>query len=468
MKKRIICLILSILMIVPIININIYACDEDQTNTYIAQLLLGNQSYSKSSNKNLKILENALYLCSEQADKKGQSNLEYLKKNNVSGIPSLDKININNSQLYKCSHNSWNYEARNTNSEQKYRKKILQNAVNKVFNFGIFDNKKSESMAALLYYFHILSDYLADDPSSTNIFVENKEIPSYSGEATININGGSPSITTEQKSNTESEIQYSGLDEYNRAGAVYGVASKDTTDLVEARLDISRILPTGWVQNNYPTVIKTTNVYNRCHLFAHMLGGADKAMNLITGTRYLNETMLIKENEVMNYIKTTGNHVFYRSTPIYQDENDVASGVQLEAYSIEDNGEGICFNVYCYNVQPGIAINYENGKNKLSDKLFQNEKVIPFAISNVSDNNPDLINEINKQLNILFEDQTSKKTYKSMMSAIKMIYSDVKELENTTDNYLTIKENQYKYFNTLKTYLPKLLNNESFFKKAFQ
>ncbi len=458
-------------MLFPKINVEIYACDEEQTNTYIAQLLLGSSASSKSSNTNLKILENALYLCSEQADKNGEKNLNYLIKNKASSISSLDDINIKNSYLDECSHKKWNYESSKVKEQQTNRKKILKSAVNKVFDFGLFSNvfntEKSESMSALLYYFHILSDYLADDPSSTNVIAGNKEIPSYSGKATVEINGGIPSFTSEQKTNTEAEIYYTGLDEYNRAGAVYGVTGKDKTDLVEARADINKINPTGWNQHNYSSLIKTSQVYNRCHLFAHVLGGADKVVNLITGTRYLNESMLVKETEVMNYIKTTENHVYYRATPFYQGENKVASGVQLEAYSIEDNGKGICFNVYCYNVQPGVSIDYETGSNKQVDKLFQNRKAIQFASSKYSADNPDLIYAINSQLEILLEDQSSKKTYKKMMNEIDSIDNEVRKLESNTDNYQKIKECQYQYFNILKTYLPTLLKKESFFKSAF-
>ena len=106
-------------------------------------------------------------------------------------------------------------------------------------------------------------------------------------------------------------------------------------------------------------------VYNRCHLIGFQLTGENaNARNLITGTRYLNvEGMLPFENAVAEYIEDTGNHVLYRVTPIYDDYNLVASGVQMEAYSVEDDGEGICFDVYCYNVQPGVEIDYATGEN---------------------------------------------------------------------------------------------------------
>lgn len=130
----------------------------------------------------------------------------------------------------------------------------------------------------------------------------------------------------------------------------------------EERQSISSIKPTGWVQAQYDC-ISGTWLYNRCHLIGWQLSAENaNKCNLLTGTKYLNiNGMLPFENMVADYIKETGNHVAYRITPIYDGNNLLASGVQMEAYSVEDNGEGICFNVYCYNVQPEITINYTTG-----------------------------------------------------------------------------------------------------------
>ena len=108
--------------------------------------------------------------------------------------------------------------------------------------------------------------------------------------------------------------------------------------------------------------------------------------------------MLPFEEKVTSYIRKTGNHVLYRVTPVYKGSNKLASGVQMEAYSVEDAGNGICFNVYCYNVQPGVEINYANGENQLADDTFGKEKVLPFAVYNASEQNPDLILEMTKPM----------------------------------------------------------------------
>ena len=130
----------------------------------------------------------------------------------------------------------------------------------------------------------------------------------------------------------------------------------------EKRGDISNVKPTGWKQKKY----NGEYLYNRCHLIGYQLSDEnDNELNLITGTRYFNVTgMLPFENKVAEYIKENeNNHVLYRVTPVFEGENFLASGVEIEAYSVEDNGKGICFNVYVYNIQPGITINYLTGES---------------------------------------------------------------------------------------------------------
>ena len=133
----------------------------------------------------------------------------------------------------------------------------------------------------------------------------------------------------------------------------------------DEREGISNIEPSGWINKEYDNV-DGGYLYNRCHLIGYQLSNENaNEKNLITGTRYMNtEGMLPFENEVADYIKETSNHVLYRVTPIFEGDNLVASGVQIEAKSVEDNGEGICFNVYCYNVQPGITIDYKTGESE--------------------------------------------------------------------------------------------------------
>ena len=132
----------------------------------------------------------------------------------------------------------------------------------------------------------------------------------------------------------------------------------------ETRGSISSIKPSGWIQAKY-NGISGGYLWNRCHLIGWQLSAENaNRKNLITGTRYMNiEGMLPFENMVADYIKETNHHVAYRVTPIFEGNNLVCSGVQIEAYSVEDNGEGICFNVYCYNVQPGITIDYATGNS---------------------------------------------------------------------------------------------------------
>ena len=135
----------------------------------------------------------------------------------------------------------------------------------------------------------------------------------------------------------------------------------------DERGNISDIEPSGWINKEYDN-IEGGYLYNRCHLIGYQLSNENaNEKNLITGTRYMNtEGMLPFENKVAEYIKETNNHVLYRVTPIFEGNNLVASGVQMEAQSVEDNGKGICFNVYCYNVQPGIIIDYATGESKES------------------------------------------------------------------------------------------------------
>ena len=160
---------------------------------------------------------------------------------------------------------------------------------------------------------------------------------------------------------TEAFEHYSDLDALGRVGKAEAMIGKETMPTT-GRESIGMIKPTGWQTVKYDN-IDGKYLYNRCHLIGWQLSAENKnEKNLFTGTRYLNvKGMLPFENQVANYIKTTGNHVLYRVTPIFEGENLVANVVQMEAKSVEDNGKGICFNIYAYNVQPGITINYANG-----------------------------------------------------------------------------------------------------------
>ena len=189
------------------------------------------------------------------------------------------------------------------------------------------------------------------------------EIPEYSGQIYVKINNGKPYFTEEDYT-TESFEKYSDLDEKGRCGVAYANIGKEIMPPDgDQRGDISSIKPTGWVQRKY----NGEYLYNRCHLIGHQLSDEDaNELNLITGTRYFNVNgMLPFENKVADYIeKHKSNHVLYRVTPIFKGNNKLASGVEIEAYSVEDRGKEICFNVYVYNVQPGITINYETGESE--------------------------------------------------------------------------------------------------------
>ena len=188
-------------------------------------------------------------------------------------------------------------------------------------------------------------------------------IPEYSGEAYVAINGNEPDFE-EKDLTTESYEFYSELDHLGRCGVTVACLGQDLMP-TEDRESISHVKPSGWVQGQYDFV-DGKSLYNRCHLIGFQLAGENaNEKNLITGTRYMNTIgMLPFENMVADYIKETDNHVMYRVTPIYDGDNLVASGVQMEGYSVEDEGDGIYFNVYVYNVQPGVEINYATGENQ--------------------------------------------------------------------------------------------------------
>lgn len=190
-------------------------------------------------------------------------------------------------------------------------------------------------------------------------------IDNYTGEAYIEINGNKPYFTEDEKKSTEPFESYSKLDDLGRCGVAYANVCPDIMPS-EPRGDIGDIRPSGWHTAKYSDVIEDRYLYNRSHLIAYSLAGENaNEKNLITGTRYLNqETMQIFELQVLNYVRATENHVLYRVTPLFEGDNLVASGVEMEAWSVEDDGEGICFNVFCYNVQPYILIDYATGESE--------------------------------------------------------------------------------------------------------
>lgn len=189
------------------------------------------------------------------------------------------------------------------------------------------------------------------------------EIPAYAGVPYIVIDDNAPEYSISSEASITCYMNFSELDDLGRAGEAVAILGQETMPK-EERGAIGQIKPTGWHTVKYDC-IPDLYLYNRCHLIGYQLSGENaNEKNLITGTRYMNvEGMLPFENMAADYIEETGNHIYYRVAPVYEGENLVASGVIMEAYSIEDAGAGLCFDVYVYNVQPGIVIDYATGES---------------------------------------------------------------------------------------------------------
>lgn len=205
-------------------------------------------------------------------------------------------------------------------------------------------------------------DSILDNNNETVSTISVEDIPDYQGTSYVEINNNEPFFTQEEKTNLDAFENYSELDELGRCGVAYANVCRELMP-TKPREEIGDIRPTGWHTVKYNDIIDGNYLYNRCHLIGYQLTGENaNADNLITGTRYLNiNGMLPFENMIYEYLEANDNHVLYRVTPIFEGDNLVAGGVLLEGYSVEDSGLGICFNVYCYNVQPGIHIDYATG-----------------------------------------------------------------------------------------------------------
>lgn len=211
--------------------------------------------------------------------------------------------------------------------------------------------------------------HLKNDIQDTKECISLEDIPEYSGEPYVEINGNEPEFPDDDSGN-ESFETYSELDSLGRCGVAYASVGTDLMPTGE-REKISQVKPTGWHTVKYEHV-DGKYLYNRCHLIGYQLSGENaNEKNLITGTRYMNvEGMLPFENMVADYVKETDCHVLYRVTPVFKGDNLLANGVQMEAYSVEDEGESVSFNVFVYNVQPGVSIDYATGDNAKEDKDF--------------------------------------------------------------------------------------------------
>ena len=242
-----------------------------------------------------------------------------------------------------------------------------------VKRYGIRRRMATVTMALLVSFSAIFcsacmdpSESVVETQAATKAF-SLQDVPKYNGEPSVLVNDNKPYFTAKEKKNTKAFESYHKLDKLGRCGVAYANVCPELMP-TEERGAIGSVKPSGWHTVKYNGLVDGNYLYNRCHLIAYCLTAENaNKKNLITGTRYMNtEGMLPYEIEVAQYVEKTGNHVLYRVTPVFKDKNLVANGVLMEAYSVEDEGKGISFCVYCYNVQPGITINYKTGDSKLS------------------------------------------------------------------------------------------------------
>lgn len=201
-----------------------------------------------------------------------------------------------------------------------------------------------------------------------DVLISPEELPDYAGKASVEIHGNVPGFK-EEDNTTEPFVKLSEQDELGRCGAAEGCFGPETL-AEEERGSIGHIKPSGWHTVKYPDVIEDVYLYNRCHLLMYKLSGIlDDERNLITGTRYMNTVgQLPYEEQALRYVESTSNHILYRVTPLYEGDNLLASGVLMEARSVEDDGEGLSYCVYCYNVQPGIILDYATGESRREER----------------------------------------------------------------------------------------------------
>ena len=215
-----------------------------------------------------------------------------------------------------------------------------------------------------------------DEEHETALFYDSSgfltDVPEWGGYAFTYINGNKPDFTADEIWTVTQE----SLDRLGRCGAANSCIGQDGMP-TEPRGDISSVEPSGWHTDRYDFV-EGEMLFNRCHLIGHQLSGDDAIpRNLITGTSYLNrDGMLQFENAIASYVRETDNHVMYRVVPIFAGEELIARGVHMEAISVEDDGAGLAFNVFCYNVQPGVDIDYKTGDNKLSEDTVMLEEYL--------------------------------------------------------------------------------------------
>lgn len=249
---------------------------------------------------------------------------------------------------------------------KSYKTSIFAVVIAAVLSVAMCGCASSETAANSDNYANTNAEELTiPDPSGVTSQVSLDDIPEYSGQPYAEINGNVPNFTEEELASDTFE-SYKDLDTFGRCTQAFALVGPETLP-TEKRGSISNVHPSGWHTDRY-SFVDGAVLYNRCHLIAYSLTAENaNECNLITGTRYMNiEGMNPFEIQIADYVKDTGNHVLYRVTPIFDGEDLVCRGVQMEGYSVEDSGAGVCFNVFCYNVQPGVDIDYATGNNCLS------------------------------------------------------------------------------------------------------
>lgn len=267
---------------------------------------------------------------------------------------------------------TWN-KVSGAKSYQVYRSTSKSGTYKKVASISKtnYTDKKVEQNKNYYYKVKALSGNAKSSFSTAkkgkiNTVVSLSSIPSYKGSPYTTVNQNKPKFS-KRMLNADSYEYYPNLDSLGRCGITIACVGRDLMP-TEDRGSIGMIKPSGWHTVRYDDLVDGKYLYNRCHLIGYQLTGENaNEKNLVTGTRYLNVTgMLPFENEVADYVKSSGNHVLYRVTPVFKGSDLVCRGIQMEAYSVEDNGKGVCFNVFCYNVQPGIKITYSTGDSSRS------------------------------------------------------------------------------------------------------
>lgn len=250
----------------------------------------------------------------------------------------------------------------------------------------------------------------------------------FKGEPYAVINNNKPKFSKRELSLKDGYESYPNLDGLGRCKTVIAKVGPETMP-TEERKGIGMIKPAGWHTVRYDNLISDKYLYNRCHLIGFQLAGENaNENNLITGTRYLNvEGMLPFEDQVAEYVHSTGNHVVYKVAPVYKGNNLVASGVQMEAYSLEDKGRGVSFNVYCFNVQPGIVIDYATGDSRESGEKVSANKENESTKSSAGDSDYNIKKEYVVNTNTGKYHNPSCRSVKSMKEKNKRVFKTNKK-----------------------------------------